>query len=185
MTIAARERALYTDMLALDVYHAHSPGAEWVALFAERAEAGATVLDAGCGTGQGLMALHAAGFRASGCDLTLSGLPVLLRAHAEEACLWQDMSHLGRFDYVYCCDVLEHIPTPFVMLVVRNLLAIADRGLFLSISLVPDECGAWVGATLHQTVQSFSAWRDQLRELGDVTDARDLANTGLYWVEPR
>jgi hypothetical protein len=28
-------------------------------------------------------------------------------------------------------------------------------------------------------------WRDRLKELGNVREARDLLHTGVYYVEPR
>jgi hypothetical protein len=48
---------------------------------------------------------------------------------------------------------------------------------------MPDGHGVWVGKHLHQTVQSFTAWRDQLNEVGRVVDARDLCVAGVYCVE--
>jgi len=68
------------------------------------------------------------------------------------------------------------------MLVVSRLLAVARRGVFLTISTQPDACGVWVGKPLHQTVESFVWWRDQLRTMGQLTDARDLLTAGAYLV---
>jgi hypothetical protein len=126
------------------------------------------------------------------CDLTPDGLtPEAQRLPFVEAVLWRDLqpavrafAHPNRttVDYIYCCDVLEHLPPQFTMLAIDQLLRVAQRGVFLSISLVPDNFGAWVGAPLHQTVQSFTWWRDGLAELGTVLEARDLLSTGLYWV---
>jgi hypothetical protein len=90
----------------------------------------------------------------------------------------------GTFDYAYCCDVLEHIPTPFVMLVVSRLMAVTTRGVFLSVALQADQFGALVGEPLHLTVQSFTQWRDQLSTLGRLVEARDLMMTGVYYLEP-
>jgi hypothetical protein len=101
------------------------------------------------------------------------------------ACLWHDLSHVGRFDWVYCTDVLEHIPPQFTMLAIDQMLRVAKEGLFLTVSLVPDSFGVWAGKSLHQTVQPFQWWKDSLKELGTVTEARDLISNAVFVVKPR
>lgn len=184
--IRIQEAETYQDIWALEAYHQHSPGESYVETFcamAPRAVVG-SVLDAGCGAGKGALALRQAGCRVFCADLVDVRQGEALALPFTAVCLWDDLRvAIGRqVDWVYCCDVLEHIPTPFTMLVVHQLLQVARRGVFLSISLQPDVFGAWVGKPLHQTVQSFTAWRDQLAELGTVTEARDLLSTGLYLV---
>jgi SAM-dependent methyltransferase len=88
-------------------------------------------------------------------------------------------------DWCYCCDVMEHLPKQFTMVAVRHLLAIAKEGLFLSICFCPDGgFGAWTGQAVHQTVESFSWWKDNLNEMGRVQEARDLLGWGLFVVRP-
>ncbi len=197
MSLITTERATYTDIWAVPAYADVSPGEQCVPLFSEMAgidpttTRGLTVLDAGCGSGKGAVALAAQGFRVSMVDLTDAGLvPAATALTFVEAALWDDLTRLGylfggKADYVYCCDVLEHIPPEFTMLVLRRLLDVARRGVFLSISLVPDTFGAWVGKPLHQTVQPFVWWRDHLNLLGCVVASRDLIETGVFYVEPR
>lgn len=192
MALVETEQATYEAMWALDAYAAQSPGAALVPLFTDCIEAqgdrpawhAASVLDAGCGSGKGALALRAAGFAVTLCDLTPAGLAS--EAYAlpfHQVALWDDVRRVvGYHDYVYCCDVLEHIPPAFTMLVIHRLLSVARKGVFLSISLVPDAFGAWVGKPLHQSVQSFTAWRDQLATLGEVVEARDLLTSGVYFV---
>jgi hypothetical protein len=100
-------------------------------------------------------------------------------------CLWHDLRGLtvGPFEWVYCTDVLEHIPTAFTMLVVSRLLEVAEEGVFLSVSFVPDQMGVWIGETLHETVQPFTWWRDALNEVGEVVEARDLLGKGAFLVK--
>lgn len=185
--VLEQERATYREMFALDTYRgASSPGERLAPLFAGWAAPDSIVLDAGCGMGQGGAALARLGYRVCYCDLVQANAAL---SPFMTACLWSaaDLRQLrafGRIEYVYCCDVLEHVPPPFAMLVVSNLLQLARRGVFLSISVVPDQFGAWVGKPLHQTIQRFDQWRDQLREVGRVTDARDLGVAGVYCMEP-
>lgn len=150
------------------------------------------VLDAGVGGGKGALALAAAGFRVTGCDLTDAGLSDEARATLSAfhpACLWHDLRPLTplwqSFDWVYCCDVLEHLPPEFTMLAIHRLLQVTGLGLFLSVGLDEDTWGMWVGTPLHQTIRPYVWWRNNLQELGDVVDARDLFVGATFLVRPR
>lgn len=196
-TILAAERETYAGMWSgVEDYAAHAPGVHYLPVFLScigSARRGVTVLDAGTGSGKGALALQAEGFTVRACDFTdagFQGAPVPFT----EACLWHDLSHVtqgfghpGRTtaDYVYCTDVLEHLPPPFTMLAVQQMLRVTSKGLFLTISLVPDAFGVWAGKALHQSVFSFVQWRDALAEVGEIIDARDLLNTGVFMVGPR
>lgn len=185
--IIEQQRSTYSEAWGIEQYAEHSPGEHHVAMFLEMAKVlgqGYSVLDAGCGSGKGALALKAAGCQVQMCDITAEGLVEEAKAFPfYQACLWHPLG--PRVDYVYCCDVLEHIPTEFTMLTVSRLLEVARRGVFLSISLVPDVFGNWVGKPLHRTVQSFNWWRDNLNAIGKVTESRDLLHTGIYFVRPR
>lgn len=189
----ASERAKYEEMWALPGYATYSPGVTYLPLFLDMAKTsrGETILDAGCGSGKGALALQAAGFEVRLCDLTADGLVAEASAMPFDiACLWHDLAPQlryvqgGAFDWVYCCDVLEHIDEALTMLVITRLLAVARRGVFLSIATVPDAHGVWIGDTLHQTVKPFWWWRDHLREVGQLVEARDLLTAAVFLVRP-
>lgn len=194
-TIEARERETYDEAWSIASYSKHSPGEMFCPRFIEitGAPPGASVLDAGCGSGKGALALKAAGYNVTMCDLTDAGLTPDARALPfRQVCLWRDIKpqlnmHLlgGRVDYVMCCDVMEHIPPALTMAAAVNLLAIARHGVFFSISTVADRFGIWCGKPLHQTVEGYMWWREMLSEVGTVLDARDVLNAGLYYVEAR
>lgn len=196
MSIALKERELYTDVWqSIDQYAEYSPGEKFLPIFLDMIpdEARGRVLDAGCGSGKGAVALRAAGFDVTMADLTPAGLvPEAQALPFLERVLWDDwpqstslFARKTEWDWVYCSDVMEHIPTPFAMLVVRQLLSVAKHGVFFSISLMPDHFGVMVGHTLHHTIQSFAQWRDQLNAVGHVVEARDLLSNGIYLVTRR
>jgi SAM-dependent methyltransferase len=201
--IIATEREKYADMWSVDAYTKHSPGEKYAPVFWDMVAQSNTprdvplrnysVLDAGCGSGKGALALQKLGFNVRmTCDLTEEGLIDEARSIPfARACLWEPLAPQlgfipgGKFDYVYCCDVMEHIPPTFAMLLVSRLLEVARRGVFLSISFQPDVMGAWIGQTLHQTVQPFVEWRDQLDAVGELIEARDMLGVGAFLVRAR
>lgn len=197
-TLTQKERDLYKEVWATPHYGDFAPGEHYVPIFREMA--GLTddvalshllVLDAGCGSGKGALQLESEGFRVIMADMTNAGLVDDARdLPFHEVCLWDDLSAQlgylpgGKVDFAYCCDVMEHIPPQLTMLVVRRLLDITISGVFLSISLVPDHFGAWVGTSLHQTVQPFTWWKENLGAIGRVAECRDLLDTALFYVVP-
>jgi hypothetical protein len=201
--VIEREHDLYTtvgDALG-DRYVEYSPGSGYVPMFLDMAgiergtESRYSLLDAGCCSGKGALALYGAGFRnVHLCDLTgQMRVPEVVDFPFFETCLWHSFTtkhsyvHGGKYDYVFCCDVLEHIPTEYTMLTIARLAEVAKRGVFLSISLVQDGFGVMVGEHLHKTVQPFAWWRDAIAALGlgRVKECRDLLHTGLYYLETR
>jgi 2-polyprenyl-3-methyl-5-hydroxy-6-metoxy-1,4-benzoquinol methylase len=199
------EAALYETAWNMGGYGDYSPGEKYLPIFEDAITQGGAVrlsdfqnvLDAGAGSGKGAQALLSKGYRVAMCDLNFEGLedPTLRqRVPSVEICLWHDLSVLpymakafdqrfeGGFHWGYCCDVMEHIPPQFTMLVAQQLLNIVQSGVFFSISLTTDQFGYFAGEPLHKTVQPFVWWRDSLSELGPVVDARDLGNVGTYLV---
>lgn len=199
--VIERERDLYTTVAdGIEKYVSYSPGAGYVPLFLDMAglkpheTSRYSILDAGCCSGQGALSLQAAGFKdVRLCDLTgQMRVPEVRDLPFAETCLWHPLATSigylrgGKVDYVFCCDVLEHIPPEFTMLTIARLLEVARRGVFLSIALVPDAYGVLIGEKLHKTVGPFTWWRDNIKAvgLGTLTECRDLIHTGLYFVEP-
>jgi len=173
-------------------YATTAPGERFLPLFLHvTGSTRGTVLDAGTGSGKGAVALRQAGFQVTLCDLTDEGLvPEAQTLPFKTACLWQSLKAfaplLGRkWDWVYCTDVLEHIPPQFTMLVISRLLEVARKGVFLTVSVEPDVFGLWIGRPLHQTVQPYEWWKTSLSEVGEVIDARDLLNAAMFVVRRR
>ena len=195
------EKDTYEQMWALDSYAEFSPGEKYLPIFLDMLAARSlpreivyatgykrqpTVLDAGIGSGKGAVALRNAGFDVTGCDIVD---PTLLPEQAKQfpvfqSALWLNLQ-TSRHDYVYCCDVMEHIPPQFTMLVVHQLLRVARHGVFFSISTVPDMSGAFIGKPLHLTVQPYVWWRDSLALVGTVLESRDLLNAVCFFVGHR
>lgn len=200
-SIQQQEADTYAELWSsVSAYKRNSPGEQYARVFHSLVnEPGATVLDAGCGEGRGMVALDKLGYKVAGIDLTDAGLsaeakafPFLVESVWSDLSKARDLFHAtpthaygAKVDYVYCCDVLEHLPTQFTMLAVDQMLRIASKGVFLSVFFVPDGYGPWVGRPLHLTVQPFTWWRDALNEICDVVEARDCHEFGLFLVRAR
>ena len=186
-SLSAKEQALYDEVWGLPGYADFAPGEHYAPAFMDMSGAvpGDTVLDAGTGSGKGALALKALGLDVVAFDLSREGLPEGFDIPFYQGSLLRDLPfHKGECAWVYCTDVLEHIPEAFTMLVIQRLLAVAQTGLFLSISLVPDQFGVWAGRPLHLTVKDFNWWKQSLSELGTILECRDLLTTGLFLVRP-
>jgi SAM-dependent methyltransferase len=199
MSILATERATYDEVWhGISDYADYSPGESYLPIFLEHVGAegkGRTVLDVGAGSGKASVKLVEDGFKVRMVDITNAGLiPEAQSLPYADACIWHDLAPVARAfghpnrtraDYVYCCDVLEHVPEQFTMLAIDQMLRVAKHGLFLSVALRPDDMGVWIGKHLHQTVQQFVWWRDSLKELGTVIEARDMIVTATFFVAPK
>jgi hypothetical protein len=196
--ILTQERELYDEAWsAITDYADHSPGEAFLPIFLELVGKNGdnrTVLDVGTGSGKGAVKLHQAGFDVRMCDITNAGLiPEAQALPYFDACLWHDLYPVTRAfghpsrtraDFAYCCDVLEHVPEQFTMLAIDQMLRVVDQGVFLSVSLRPDQMGVWIGRVLHQTVRTFVWWRDSIKELGTVVEARDMLDRATFYVKP-
>jgi SAM-dependent methyltransferase len=185
------EREKYARVWA-DVaeYRTVSPGEQLVGPFLAMTgvKPGQSIVDVGCGTGRAAMKLRALQMDVTLVDATKFALDEEVEKYIEECkeerfietCLWQHWTE--RFeprDFAFCCDVLEHIPKEFTMLVVERCLQ-ATQTAFFSIAFDADSFGATIGEPLHLTMESFEWWRDHLGELGHLYEARDLQARGLF-----
>jgi len=181
--ITEAERDKYSKVWGLDDYAVYSPGKETVDYFFRiaRPGPGQSVLDVGAGSGAGSKALKDKGLSVRAFDIT----DVAWRhpdIHLDVGCVWRDLN-LVDFDFVYCCDMMEHIPTEFVGLTLDRILKTCESGkAFFSISFTEDHFGTFIGQDLHLTVKPFAWWRDMLRELGKVHEARDRMGHGVFLV---
>ena len=163
---ALREREKYRRMwVEIPGYRANSPGEKLVAKFLSIAAwgKGDTLIDCGSGTGRAAKQLSEAGLTVLMLDICREAADVDNRLPFVTACLW-DMPFNQRFDWVYCTDVLEHIPTEHVDATLDNLAAMTGYGAFLQIALFPDGFGQRIGQTLHLTVKPADWWLERIQK---------------------
>jgi 2-polyprenyl-3-methyl-5-hydroxy-6-metoxy-1,4-benzoquinol methylase len=194
---ATTERRKYQRMWAMPEYSQYSPGEQFLRLFPGEpiVEVAAldgrkihtrhnTVIDLGCGTGRVGLALKERGFHVTLADHVDAREPAVKQAELPflEVSLWSEWN--GHWDYGYCCDVMEHIPTEYVMATLEQIAAHCDH-VFFSINNLPDGFGRTIGEQLHLTIRPFQWWLAKMREIGFVKQGRDLLVDSVFWVDTR
>ena len=184
---AALERDKYNAIWEVPNYRDFSPGVSNVENFMAvmKPKPDATIIDLGCGTGAAGLEFAKRGLWPCWTDLTSIALDIQVDRERFVACpLWSCAWHHMRpsgWDYGFCVDVLEHIPTEFTMLAIDRILT-RCRTAWLMIATEPDQFGALIGQKLHLTVQPIDWWLARIATMGAVTDARDLCGRSLFVV---
>lgn len=177
------ERDKYRVMWGIDSYRTVAPGEDVAPLFLEVVKPDGVVVDFGCGTGRGALALERAGVKvfltdfAGNCrDAEANGLP-FMEWDMTEPCPMGLSAPYG-----FCTDVMEHIPPEDVEKVLSNIFAVAPR-VFFSIGTTPDIGGALIQQTLHVNVMNHSAWRDVLSRFGRISFEQEGGASSVFYVE--
>ncbi len=172
MDIKEQEKAKYERVWQLPEYSLNSPGARHAqkfmntiqAVMGDKVTSDYKLADYGCGTGRAARFFSKLGFNVTGFDITLSGVEFEQRDNLifKQQCLWEPID--GVFDFGYCTDVLEHIPTNKVNDVIESIaMSIKIDGIvYFNISTVEDTLGKSIGEQLHLTVRGVKWWAERL-----------------------
>lgn len=152
------EQEKYQRMWSIDGYRTISPGAECADKFLSLVTPDSTIVDFGCGTGKASLAFKARGFDVVLTDFAENSRDEEARSLPFVQCDLTKPIPLNH-QYGFCADVMEHIPTADVALVVSNIMNAADT-VFFQISTIPDNFGATINQVLHLTVKPHSWWKD-------------------------
>jgi hypothetical protein len=160
------EKDKYTNIWKLDSYRECSPGEIIAPIFLDvmKVEGNGPVIDFGCGTGRGGLALAKAGL-----DVTLTDFVSGSRDHEALTLPFLEWDLTKpcplRAPYGYCTDVMEHIPPEDVEKVIQNIMQSAGS-VFFQISTAPDAFGAVIGHDLHLSVHPHEWWREKIESFG-------------------
>lgn len=192
----ASEKSKYEAMWDMPNYRIHSPGEKSLHAFKDIVDPkkGSAIVDFGNGCGRASLKLAQDGYKVKMIDLTEKSmdeevrLAVVNGLHGMEfmeGSIWDIEITKEQLsgDFGYCCDVMEHIPPKYVMQTLTNIMSRVSEGCFFYICLVPDSFGKIIGKPLHLTVRTFGWWKEHLSELGEVVEARDLLQNGLYYIK--
>lgn len=169
MVTVESERLKYWKAFSWKPYRKNCPGERLATYFRGHIKwnYGDTVIDLGCGTGRAGAALAAKQFNVTLFDL-LNAVDPDINLPFIEGNIW-DLSALPVFDWIYCADVLEHVPPEQVDNTLTGMARITRKGGLLSISHIIDECGKQIDEQLHLTIKPPSWWREKIEKLWTVT----------------
>jgi SAM-dependent methyltransferase len=174
------EQEKYTLMWSHPEYRRCVPGAQVAEQFLRIAQPfrGSTVLDFGCGTGEGALlitllsdAIFSNPVRVHMLDFARNCLDEDVRnALTTQAQVLEFTQHdltqpvPVTAQYGFCTDVMEHVPPQDVDKVLTNILTAAQH-VFFQISCVDDSCGVLIGETLHLSVHPPTWWKAKFEAL--------------------
>lgn len=178
MTIADQELSKYQRMWAHPSYRHGSPGERAVNDFLKGCawKPGDTLTDVGAGTGRAGRKLAAQGLRVTLLDCCPEANETDLPCR--QVILWDLPASIPRFDWIYCVDVLEHIPPEYVGSTLDALAAITIKGGYLQIALFNDGFGKLIGERLHLTVKPLDWWKPHIS--ARWSDVTVLPSNGSY-----
>jgi len=161
------EKEVYLKAWEVDAYRNTSPGEAQVDRFLEAldTEPGKTVIDAGCGTGRGGYRLWLDGFDVTLMDFAWNCLDPKVSNAVDATDRLKFVEHdlteksALRADYVFCCDVLEHLPPESVDDAIDTMLEMGTD-CFFSIATTPDHFGKHpdINEPLHKSVHGYQWW---------------------------
>ena len=160
MNIEEREREKYKKMWALSEYRQYSPGLSAAPIFLKYAEWSAedTLLDVGCGTGRAGLALTYANLEVTLLDFCKEALEVVSLPFINMP-IWNLLEQEKNWDWLFCVDVLEHIPPELVHKTLRAMYLVNNKGGLLQIATFPDSCGRLINDELHLSIHPVSWWK--------------------------
>lgn len=177
------EQEKYRLMWSLPEYRECSPGERVAEAFVKLAgiKPADTVIDFGCGTGRGGKRIA----ELTGAEVIL--LDFVENSRDEDVRLPFFVADLTKpipfkSDFGFCTDVMEHIPTEDVPVVLDNIAASTKR-VFFQVSLIFDNFGGMIGHALHLTVKPFEWWVEQMSRIGKITYSENLGDEARFYIE--
>jgi SAM-dependent methyltransferase len=192
--VALEEKRKY-DLLWTKVpgYRDVSPGQDlaplFLALVKKELDGGQTLIDFGCGTGRAAKEFLIHDLRVQLVDISPECLDQEIqfllhvdeRLQFHEACLWDLPKEIKSAPWLFCCDVLEHIPENRIDAVLKNMaLRMENKGLF-SICMKEEHCRGQLEFPLHLTVRPLEWWHEQLGNHFEILAEKSIEE-GLYGV---
>jgi len=170
------EKEKYEKMWLHPAYRVHSPGLNCVEAFLThfhgRFQEGDTLIDFGCGSGRAGFHFFFQGFSVCLVDIAANCLD---EAHVDllslcsericflQACLWDLPPSLQAADWIYCCDVLEHLPDHTIDRALQQMAMRCKKGGFFQIFLQDEPYGKLISESLHLTIRPQEWWLEKIK----------------------
>jgi hypothetical protein len=175
-------REIYQLMWMFPDYGDRSPGARVADFYLEKFNPQGTIIDFGSGSGRASIRFEERGRDpilvdfADNCRIKeAEHLPFLVHDLADEIPLNETFG--------FCADVMEHVPTDQVDIVIKNIMSAAEK-VFFQISTSDCNWGQRIGVNLHITIKPHQWWLDLFERLGfTVSFDQDIVAASVFYVE--
>ncbi|HEY2810446.1 MAG TPA: class I SAM-dependent methyltransferase [Rhabdochlamydiaceae bacterium] len=176
-----REKNKYEEMWRCPQYRCHSPGLQvakdFLQFFDQHMHEGESLIDFGCGTGKAGAFFYTQGLRVRMVDIASNCLDEDVaaglcpdRLSFTSACLWDLPDTMEPADWIYCCDVLEHLPQKHVDSALSQMAKRTKKGGFLQIFLQKEPFGKLIDKRLHLTLQPQEWWISQISKYWEIKE---------------
>ena len=180
-SVALKEQTKYERMWDIPAYRTYSPGEKALPSMLSLMKEGSSIGDFGCGTGRASQMLRAHGFMVTAIDFASNCLDPNVNVPFHQACLWELPDDM-LFDFGYCTDVMEHIPTGKVSATLKAIAGATRYGCFFQIATFKDRFGDEIGERLHLSVYSADVWESALQKHWPKVRLINGGREARFWV---
>ncbi len=169
--LTKQEKEKYEAMWNVPSYRNSSPGFSLATLFFDffknSIQPHDSITDFGCGSGLSALAflenelsVHLIDIASNALSDKIAALTLLYPNQIKftQSCLWELSLEIPPSDWSYCIDVLEHLPTEKIDLVLQNIANRTKKGGVLQVFLEDEPFGNLIGETLHLTIKPLPWW---------------------------
>lgn len=201
MDLEAQEEKHKYDLLWTKVtgYRTLSPGEDlaplFLALIKKEVETGERLIDFGSGSGRAAKEFALQELHVDLVDISPFSLDPEIellrkidkRIQFYEACLWDLPENLKEAPWIFCCDVMEHIPEKKIDCVLQNMARLMQKKGFFSICMKEEQCRGQLDFDLHLTVKPMQWWKEKLQQHFHVGWDMGLENGeyGIFLVKKK
>jgi len=169
--IEEKEIKKYSTIWGFDSYRERSPGLRFVEQAMEMLQPApnSSIIDLGCGTGRVANYFKMKGLNTTALDLVDNACNEFDGPFIK-APLWR-LDDIGSYDFGFCADVMEHLPTELVDDALYQISKHCNR-VYFQIANFHDHEGDKIGESLHLTVKPFSWWALLIKSYFKVTNSK-------------
>ena len=162
-------------MWAHEFYRLLSPGCKAASLFLEtfkkEIKPGDSLTDLGCGTGRAALSFFEIDLKVHLVDIAdncleekIATLMLLSpdRLSFTQASLWELPDSVQQSDWIYCVDVLEHLPREKVETALKLLASKTKKGGLIQVFHEEESFGTFIDETLHLTIETQQWWTEKI-----------------------
>lgn len=190
-----QEKIKYEKMWNQELYRKRSPGLLLATFFLyhiqDRVKVGDSILDFGCGTGAASLLFFEKGLDVTLVDIANNCLSPIARDLVQnktakfkfiEASLWDLPQDLNPCDWIYCIDVLEHLPEPKLMEALQSMAKKTKKGGALQVFLEDETMGESIGEKLHLSIYPLNWWIEKISSFWKIEHVQEIIPNLRYCI---